>query len=197
MASLVQLVQSLNQDERKLDFEGAMDRLERKSKKGNPLVIDLTNPEEEGASSDNSSVSSTHDSDDSDYMVGNDGLKERHKKTASSKKLETPDKGNSPRNKNDSLTMLSNVCGDMIEEESEDTEEEISVNENNCDNNNFLDDLFNADCNDELEDKEDKRKRDQEEDQKSGDASNRFNKQDDTSIDLDSADGVEKGRKKK
>ena len=110
MASLVQLVQSLNQDERKLDFEGAMDRLERESKKGNPLVIDLTNPEEEGASSDNSSVSSTHDSDDSDYMVGNDGSKDRHKKTASSKKLETPDKGNSPQNENASLTMLSNVC---------------------------------------------------------------------------------------
>ncbi len=93
--------------------------------------------------------------------------------------------------------MLSNVCGDMIEEESEDTKEEISVNENNCGNNNFLDDLFNTDCNDELEDKEDRRKREQEEDQESGDASNRFDEQDGTSIDRDSADGVKKGRKKK
>ncbi len=39
-----------------------MDRLERESKKGNPLVIDLTKLEEEGASSNNSSISSTHDS---------------------------------------------------------------------------------------------------------------------------------------
>jgi hypothetical protein len=33
IASLVQWVQSLNQDERKLDFEGAMGRLERESKR--------------------------------------------------------------------------------------------------------------------------------------------------------------------
>ena len=84
---------------------------------------------------------------------------------------------------------MSNVCGDVIEGESEDTEEEISVNEDNCGNNNFLDDLFNAD--------EDKRKREQEEDQESGDASNRFDKQDNISIDQDSADGVKTGKKKK
>jgi hypothetical protein len=181
MASFVQLVQPLNQDsKRKLDFEGAMDRLERESKKGNPLVTDLINPEEEGATSNNSSVSSTHDSDDSDYMVGNDGSKEQHKKKASRKKLKTPDKGDSPQNKNVNLTMLSNVCGDVIEGDLEDTKEEISVNEDNCGNNNLLDDLFNAD--------KDKRKRDQEEDQESGDVSNRFDGQDDTSIDRDSAD---------
>ncbi len=93
--------------------------------------------------------------------------------------------------------MLSNVCGDVIEGELKDTKEEISLNEVNDDNNIFLDDLFNVDCNNGLKDKEDKRKREQEEDQESGDASNRFNEQDVTSIDQDSADGVEKGRKKK
>ena len=57
-----------------------MDKLERESKKGNPLVIDLTKLGEEGASSDDSSISSTHNSDDSDYKVGNDGSKLRHKR---------------------------------------------------------------------------------------------------------------------
>ena len=80
IASLVQWVQSLNQDKKKLDFEGAMDRLERESKKGNPLVIDLTKPGEKGASGKDSSISSTHDSDDSDYKVGNDGSKQQHKR---------------------------------------------------------------------------------------------------------------------
>jgi hypothetical protein len=74
------LVQSLNKDESKLDFEGAMDRLERKSKKGNSLVIDLTNQEEVGASSNNSSVSSGHDSENSDYKAGDDGTKQRQKR---------------------------------------------------------------------------------------------------------------------
>ena len=92
---------------------------------------------------------------------------------------------------------MSNVCGDVIEGELKDTKEEVSVNKEKYSNNNFLDDLFNADCNDELEDKEDKRKREQEEDQESGDASNRLDQQDDTSIDRDSVDGVKKGRKKK
>jgi hypothetical protein len=156
IASLVQWVQSLNQDEKKLDFEGAMDRLERESKKCNPLVIDLTKLGEESASGNDSSVSSTHDSDDSDYKVSNDGSKQGHKKTASRKKLKTPDKGDSPRNKNTSLTMLSNDCGDIIGEESKDAEEdakeEISVNEDNNGNNFFLADLFNTEYNDELKD---------------------------------------------
>ena len=52
------------------------------------------------------------------------------------------------------MTMLSKVCGDVIGGKSEYTEEEISVNEDNCGNNNLLDDLFNAD--------KDKRKREQE-----------------------------------
>ncbi len=96
IASLVELVQSLNKDESKLDFEGAMDRLERESKKGNPLVIDLTNQEEVGASSDNSSVISGHDSDDSDYKAGDDGTKQRQKKKAGRNKLKTQDKGDNP-----------------------------------------------------------------------------------------------------
>ncbi len=74
------MVQSLNKDESKLDFEGVLDRLERESKKGNPLVIDLTNQEEVGASSDNSSVSSRHDSDDSDYKAGDDGINSNKKR---------------------------------------------------------------------------------------------------------------------
>ena len=201
IASLVQWVQSLNQDKKKVDFEGAMDRLERESKKGNPLVIDLTKPGEKGASGKDSSISSTHDSDDSDYKVGNDGSKQQHKKTASRKKLKTPDKGDSPWNENASLTMLSNVCGNIIGEESkdakEDAKEEISVNKDNNGNNFFLADLFNTEYNDKLKDKEEKRKREQEEDQESGDASNRFDEQDDTNIDRDSADRVKNRRKKK
>ncbi len=47
------------------------------------------------------------------------------------------------------------------------------------------------------EKKREKRKREQEEDQESGDASNRFDKQEDTNIEWDSADGVDKRRKKK
>jgi hypothetical protein len=166
-----------------------MDGLERESKKGNPLIIDLTNQEEEGASSDNSSVSSRHDSDDSDYNEGDDGIKQRQKKKAGRNKLKTQDKGDSSRNENDDLTMLSKVCGDVIGGKSEYTDEEISVNKDNCGNNNLLDDLFNAD--------KDKRNREQEEDQDSRDAYKIFDKQDNTSIDQDSADGVETGKKKK
>jgi hypothetical protein len=134
-----------------------MDRLERESKKGNPIVFDLTNQEEVGASSDNSSVSSGHDSDDSDYKAGDDGTKQRQKKKAGRNKLETQDKGDNPRNENDNLTMLSKVCGDVIGGKSVYTGKEISVNEDNCGNNNFLDNLFDAD--------EDQRNREQEEDQ--------------------------------
>ncbi len=85
--------------------------------------------------------------------------------------------------------MLSKVCGDVIGGESEYTKEENSVNKDNCGNNNLLDDLFNAD--------KDKRKREQEEDQDSGEAYKIFDEQDNTSIDQDSADGVEKEKKKK
>ena len=87
IASLVQLVQSIYKDERKLDFEGAMDRLERESKMGKPLLIDLTTQEEEGTSSNNSSVSSGYDSNDSDYKAGDDCTKQGQKKKAKQKKL--------------------------------------------------------------------------------------------------------------
>ncbi len=63
------------------------------------------------------------------------------------------------------MTMLSYVCGDIIGEESKDTnkeisvnkdnaKEEISVNKNNNGNNIFPADLFNTDYNYELKDKE-------------------------------------------
>ncbi len=116
-----------------------MDWLERESKKCHSLVIDLTKPGEDSASSEDSSVSSTHDSDDSDYNKGDDS-KPRHKKTISHNKRKTPDKGTSPRNKNPSLTMLSRVC----EVESNDKVEEISVNEDNKSHTIFPADLFNA-----------------------------------------------------
>ncbi len=85
--------------------------------------------------------------------------------------------------------MLSKVCGDVIGGESENTGKEISVNEENCGNSNFLDDL--------LDDDKDKRNREQGEDQESGDTSNRFDEQGNTSIDQDSADGVKTGKKKR
>jgi hypothetical protein len=151
-----------------------MGRLERESKKGNPLVIDLTTQEEEGASSNNSSVSSRHDSDASDYNEGDDDSKQRQKKKAGRNKLKTQDKGDSPRNKNNNLTMLSKVCGDVIGGKSEYTDKEISVNKDNCGNINFLDDLFNAD--------KDKMNREQEKDQESGDMYKIFDEQDNTSI---------------
>ena len=115
IASLVQLVQSIYKDETKLDFEGAMDRLERESKTGKPLLIDLTTQEEEGTNSSNSSSdSSGHDSDDSDYKAGDDCTKQGQKKKARRKKIETQDKGDKPQNEDDNLTMLSRVCGDVI-----------------------------------------------------------------------------------
>jgi hypothetical protein len=167
-----------------------MDRLERESKTGKPLLIDLTTQEEEGTSSNNSSVSNGYDTDDSDYKAGDDCTKQGQKKKARRKKIETQDKGDIPRNEKDNLTMLSKACGDMIEGNSEYHGEEIIVNEDNCgDNDNFLDNLLDAD--------EDQMNREQEEDQESGDASNKNDKQDNISINQDSADGVKTGKKKK
>jgi hypothetical protein len=85
--------------------------------------------------------------------------------------------------------MLSKVCGDVIGGKLENTGEEISVNKDNCGNINFLDDLFDTD--------KDKENREQEEDQESRDLYKIFDKQDNTSIDQDSADGVKTGMKKK
>jgi hypothetical protein len=186
IASLVRLVQSIYKDERQLDFEGAMDRLDRESKMGKPLLIDLTTQEEEGTSSNSSSDSSGNDSDDSDYKAGDDCKK----KKARREQIETRDKGEKRQNENENLTMLSRVCGDVSEKGSDYTDEEIIVNEVNCgDNDNFLDNLFDAD--------EDQMNRDKDEDKEGGDASNKHDTHDNISINQDLAVNTEEKRKKK
>jgi hypothetical protein len=186
IASLVRLVQSIYKDERQLDFEGAMDRLDRESKTGKPLLIDLTTQEEEGTSSNSSSDSSGNDSDDSDYKAGDDCKK----KKARREQIETRDKGEKRQNENENLTMLSRVCGDVSEKGSDYTDEEIIVNEVNCgDNDNFLDNLFDAD--------EDQMNRDKDEDKEGGDASNKHDTHDNISINQDLAVNTEEKRKKK
>jgi hypothetical protein len=147
MASFVQLVQSMNKGHNQLDFPAAMDWLGRESKTGDSLMIDLTRPDDIDSSSDESSDSSEQDRDDSDYMDGGGDSKPQHKKR--------PD-GNA------NLNILSSVCGDVIEETSNDhntrpdgnatcgddieetssdDEEEISVNESS-DSNNILPDAL-------------------------------------------------------
>ena len=71
------MVQSINEEEKQLDFAAAMDWLERESKMGNSLVINLTRPGNDDSSSDNgsagsddSSTKSNRNSDDSNYMEG-------------------------------------------------------------------------------------------------------------------------------
>ena len=186
IASLVRLVQSIYKDERQLDFEGAMDRLDRESKMGKPLLIDLTTQEEEGTSSNSSSDSSGNDSDDSDYKAGDDCKK----KKARREQIETRDKGEKRQNENENLTMLSRVCGDVSEKGSDYTDDEIIVNEDNCGyNENFLDNLFDAE--------KDQMNRDKEEDKESGDASNKHDTHDNISINQDLAVNTEEKRKKK
>ena len=70
IASLVQFVQSINKEEKQLDFVAAMDWLERESKMGNSLVINLTRLGDNDSSSDNGSAISEHDSEDSHYKEG-------------------------------------------------------------------------------------------------------------------------------
>ena len=186
IASLVRLVQSIYKDERQLDFEGAMDRLDRESKMGKPLLIDLTTQEEEGTSSNSSSDSSGNDSDDSDYKAGDDCKK----KKARREQIETRDKGEKRQNENENLTMLSRVCGDVSEKGSDYTDEQIIVNEDNCGyNENFLNNLFDAE--------KDQMNRDKEEDKESGDASNKHDTHDNISINQDLAVNTEEKRKKK
>jgi hypothetical protein len=144
IASLVQLVQSINEEEHQLDFAAAMDWLERESKTDNSLVIDLTRPGDDNFSSDDSSASSEHNSDDSNYMEGGSDSKPRHKKRTSHNKQKTPDDFDSPRDKTEKMNILSRVCVDIIEETSMDDEEEMSVNESNESNTNFPDDLLNG-----------------------------------------------------
>ena len=84
--------------------------------------------------------------------------------------------------------MLSEVCGDVIGGISGNTDEEISVNEDNSGYNiNLLADL--------IDDDEDQMRREHEEDQESGDASNKHDTQDNISINQDSAHGVKTGKK--
>jgi hypothetical protein len=146
IASFVQLVQSINEEDNQVDFAAAMEWLERESKTGNSLIIDLTRPGDDNSSSDDSSTSNEHNSDDSDYMEGGGDSKLRHKKRTSHNKQKTPDKGNSPDNGQSNLNILSSVCGDIIiiDEESNDDKEEISVNESNKSNTNIPDDLFHG-----------------------------------------------------
>jgi len=147
IASLVQLVQSINEEEKQLDFIAAMDWLERESKMGNSLVFNLTRPGDDDSSSDNGSASSENDSEDSDYKEGGGDSTPQHKKRTSHSKQKTPDKGDSPHDENSNLNILSSVCGDIIEEKLNDDEEEISVsesNESNKINTNIPDELFNG-----------------------------------------------------
>jgi len=142
IASFVHLVQSINEDENQLDFAAAMDWLERESNTGNSLIINLTRPGDDDSSSDDSSTSSEHNSEDSDYMEGGGDSKPRHKKRTSHNKQKNLDEGECPPNENSNLNILSSVCGDIIEEKSDDDEEEISDNESNERNTNLPDDLF-------------------------------------------------------
>ena len=88
------------------------------------------------------------------------------------------------------MTMLSRVCGDVSEKGSDYTNEEIIVNEVNCgDNDNFLDNLFDAD--------EDQMNRDKDEDKEGGDASNKHDTHDNISINQDLAVNTGEKRKKK
>ena len=86
--------------------------------------------------------------------------------------------------------MLSRVCGDVSEKGSDYTDKEIIVNDDNCGyNENFLDNLIDAD--------EDQMNRDKEEDKESGDASNKHDTHDNISINQDLAVNTEEKRKKK
>ena len=120
-----------------------MDWLERESKTGKSLIIDLTRADDDDSSTDDSSASSEHNSDDSNYMEGVGDSKPRHKKRTSHNKQKHSDEGDCPPNLNDNLEILSSVGGDDSGETSNDEEEEISVNESTECNTNFQDDLLN------------------------------------------------------
>jgi hypothetical protein len=152
IASFLQLVQSINKVDDQLDFPAAMDWLERESKTGKSLIIDLTRADDDNSSTDDSSASSENNSDDSNYMEGDGDSKPRHKKRTSHNKQKHSDEGDCPPNVNDKhLEILSSVGGDDIGETLNDEEEEISVDESTESNTNF--DLFNVLYgNDEVED---------------------------------------------
>jgi len=142
IASFVHSVQSINEEKNQLDFAAAMDWLQRESNTGNSLIIGLTRPGDYDSRSDDSSTSSEHNSDASDYMEGVGDSKPQHKKRTSHYKQKNVDEGECPPNETSNLDILSSVCGDIIEEKSDDNEEEISVNESNESNTNLPDDLL-------------------------------------------------------
>ena len=112
-----------------LDFEGAMDWLERESKKGNSLVINLTKPGEDCTDSNESSTRSKCKSDDSDYKDNNNHAKPRHNKGANDTKQNTADKRDSPENQNANMCILFEVCGGMLGDESSYKRDKIDADE--------------------------------------------------------------------
>ena len=108
------------------------------------LVINLTKPGKDGTSSNDSSASSEHDIDDSDYKEGVEDANPRHKKRTSNNKQKTLDNGSSPHNEDANLNILSNVCADIIGAELSDDVDEISDNKVDESHTIFPADLFNA-----------------------------------------------------
>jgi hypothetical protein len=131
IASFVKLVNSMKDVDGQLDFPAAMDWLGRESKSGKTLIIDLTRPDDHESSSDDSSVISKQNSDDSDYRDGSSDSKPPHKERISLNKENISDKGDCSSNGDDDLNISS-------------SEEDISVDESNDSNNNYPDDLFNV-----------------------------------------------------
>jgi hypothetical protein len=131
IASFVKLVNSMKEVDGQLDFPAAMDWLGRESKTGKSLIIDLTRPDDNESSSDDSSVNSKQSSDDSDYRDGSSDSKPPHKERISHNKEKNSDEGDCPPDGDDDLNISS-------------SEEDISVDESNDSNNNYPDDLFNV-----------------------------------------------------
>jgi hypothetical protein len=114
-----------------LDFPAAMDWLGRESKSGKTLIIDLTRRDDHESRSDDSSVISKQNSNDSDYRDGSSDSKPPHKERLGLNKENISDKGDCSSNGDDDLNISS-------------SEEDISVDETNDSNNNYPDDLFNV-----------------------------------------------------
>ena len=77
IASLVQLVQSIGQDESMQDIQGTMDWLARKIVEGNSLDINLTNQVEDGTKSIDSRARCNRESDDSYSKEGIENAKNK------------------------------------------------------------------------------------------------------------------------
>ena len=105
IASFVQLVQSINEEDNQVDFAAAMEWLERVSKTGKSLIIDLTRPDDNESSTDDSSAKSKNSSDDSDYRDGGGDSKPPHKKSISHNKEKNLDEGDCPPDGNADLSI--------------------------------------------------------------------------------------------